>query len=538
MDPAIKEEKIPAGGIADFIYTDEELNILENQELEQEFGVSGIAQFKRIGKKIASYGRYGDDTVAHVEKGELIVPRALIENNPELKESIFSHLKELGVEDPERYVVGTNKNSINPDTGLPEFFLKKLFKSVKKGVSSIGRGVSKALKGVGKALKKAAPIIIPMALNFMFPGLGAVYSGALGAGIGTLVQGGSVEDAFKSALIGGATGAVTAGFAGEGTFSQNVMTDVGAGTSNISSAFQGDFQPLTQPSPATPSLRDLISEPEVKPFVTDEQVLSGMPKGGNYSAPIQPGTELSSPTYDLGGETFIDNIDTMGTQTVAPSSESPSMFQSMKDFSTKTGDLLFGKTPTTEQLNARAAELIAKDTSGKLTFDTALKQATTEMSPGFLRKYGPSLGIAGLGLTAAGAFDEPEEVRLETPRTGLDVYAENPDLYNIGNITPTTGQRAYAVPTSYGFQYNPYVFSQAPFQTAADGGEIFPRRTGGIGPNEGTPGKDSVRAMLMPGEFVMTTDAVRGLGNGNLNTGIKNMYNVMSKLESRGKAMA
>ena len=42
----------------------------------------------------------------------------------------------------------------------------------------------------------------------------------------------------------------------------------------------------------------------------------------------------------------------------------------------------------------------------------------------------------------------------------------------------------------------------------------------------------------MPGEFVMTTDAVRGLGNGNLNTGIKNMYNVMSKLESRGKAMA
>ena len=135
MDPAIKEEKIPAGGIADFIYTDEELNVLEDQELEQVFGASGIAQFKKIGKKIAQYGRYGDDTVAHVEKGELIVPRALIEDNPELKESIFSHLKELGVEDPERYVVGTSKNSINPDTGLPEFFLSKLFKGIKKGFS-------------------------------------------------------------------------------------------------------------------------------------------------------------------------------------------------------------------------------------------------------------------------------------------------------------------------------------------------------------------------------------------------------------------
>ena len=76
------------------------------------------------------------------------------------------------------------------------------------------------------------------------------------------------------------------------------------------------------------------------------------------------------------------------------------------------------------------------------------------------------------------------------------------------------------------------------YQAAAEGGPIFPRRTGGIAPTEGVPGEDSVRAMLMPGEFVMTTDAVRGLGNGNLNNGIKNMYTVMRNLESRGRAMA
>ena len=105
---------------------------------------------------MANFGRYGDDTVAHVETGELIVPRALIENNPKLKESIFSHLRELGVEDPERYVVGTSKNSLNPDTGLPEFFLKKLFKGAKKAVSSVAKGVGRALKGVGKALKRVA----------------------------------------------------------------------------------------------------------------------------------------------------------------------------------------------------------------------------------------------------------------------------------------------------------------------------------------------------------------------------------------------
>ena len=70
----------------------------------------------------------------------------------------------------------------------------------------------------------------------------------------------------------------------------------------------------------------------------------------------------------------------------------------------------------------------------------------------------------------------------------------------------------------------------------ADGGHVFPRRNGGISPDEGIAGKDSVKAMLMPGEFVMTTKAVRGLGNGDLNNGIKNMYSVMRNLEKRGRA--
>ena len=74
---------------------------------------------------------------------------------------------------------------------------------------------------------------------------------------------------------------------------------------------------------------------------------------------------------------------------------------------------------------------------------------------------------------------------------------------------------------------------------AKDGGEVFPRRTGGIMPDEGVPGKDSVRAMVMPGEFIFTTDAVKGASpTGNLNDGINNMYSVMRKLESRGKRMA
>jgi len=67
---------------------------------------------------------------------------------------------------------------------------------------------------------------------------------------------------------------------------------------------------------------------------------------------------------------------------------------------------------------------------------------------------------------------------------------------------------------------------------AAEGGPAyFPRRNGGIMPNEGSGTKDDVPAMLMAGEFVMTRDAVKGAGNGNLNKGIQKMYGMMDKLE-------
>jgi hypothetical protein len=66
----------------------------------------------------------------------------------------------------------------------------------------------------------------------------------------------------------------------------------------------------------------------------------------------------------------------------------------------------------------------------------------------------------------------------------------------------------------------------------ADGGEAyFPRRNGGIDPSEGSGKKDDVPAMLMAGEFVMTRDAVKGMGDGNLRKGIGRMYKMMDNLE-------
>jgi len=59
----------------------------------------------------------------------------------------------------------------------------------------------------------------------------------------------------------------------------------------------------------------------------------------------------------------------------------------------------------------------------------------------------------------------------------------------------------------------------------------FPRRDGGISPSEGSGTKDDVPAMLTAGEFVLTKDAVKGLGGGNNEVGIQRAYNMMNKLE-------
>ena len=69
---------------------------------------------------------------------------------------------------------------------------------------------------------------------------------------------------------------------------------------------------------------------------------------------------------------------------------------------------------------------------------------------------------------------------------------------------------------------------------AAEGGPMsFPRRNGGIDPSEGSVTKDDVPAMLMAGEFVLTKDAVKGLGDGNQRKGIQRAYNMMDNLEAR-----
>ena len=66
--------------------------------------------------------------------------------------------------------------------------------------------------------------------------------------------------------------------------------------------------------------------------------------------------------------------------------------------------------------------------------------------------------------------------------------------------------------------------------------ELDLRETGGFIPPVGIKEKaDDIPAMLSNNEFVFTADAVKGMGNGNVNKGAQRMYDFMKYLENGGR---
>lgn len=95
----------------------------------------------------AKEGRGGDTILAHLTPGEIVVPVQLVQTKKDL--AILQKLFDRNGVDLNQYTAGHESNSINPETGYPEFgigsFVKRTFKKATKAVG-------KALKNPGKAL--------------------------------------------------------------------------------------------------------------------------------------------------------------------------------------------------------------------------------------------------------------------------------------------------------------------------------------------------------------------------------------------------
>ena len=152
-------------------------------------------------------GRYGDNTMAHVSTGEMIVPQEVLDKRPDLKTGIMAALSQEGL-NPDRYTVGSGINSINPATGQPEFFnLKKLLRFAAPFL--LGPVVGKLLGGLGSAISPSlfgAAGKTGLIASKLSPQLTAAAKGALGAAATGALTGQKGRDLARSALLGGLGG--------------------------------------------------------------------------------------------------------------------------------------------------------------------------------------------------------------------------------------------------------------------------------------------------------------------------------------------
>ncbi len=176
----------------------------------------GIAEAARM---VASKGRNGDSMLAHITPSEAAL------------------LKRRG-----------GSGTINPATGLPEFFLKKVAKAFKNTVKRVVNVVKSVVNVVKKVVKSpVGKILATVALaTFLGPGafgiqglglgasIGTAGVSALSSGIVTAVGGGNMKDVLRSAATAylGAPGGPVSNYIGNAGAALGVTNAAGQAAIN------------------------------------------------------------------------------------------------------------------------------------------------------------------------------------------------------------------------------------------------------------------------------------------------------------------
>jgi hypothetical protein len=391
----------------------------------QAFAKGGIAELKPIAKTIASYGRNGDTMLAHITPAEARM------------------LRRRG-----------GSGTINPATGLPEFFLKKAFKSLGKAVKSF------ASSTVGKIVTTVAlgfflgPAAASM-LGATSTAAVAAVSGFVGSAGSTLLGGGNLKDALKAGAVGGLTAGAGAGImGGADAFASGSYT----GPTTIS----GQYDRLmgTPAAPAAPS----------GPAISQTGQVSGMAPNPADATQFEGSLAktTSTPSFmDKATDFYNKNISPSGIQEQGAANAIQTV---QKTFPTAT------------------AEQIMSAPAG-----SALAKAYSAAMPGIFSTYAPitaaSLGVMGL----AGGFKSTpaaaSEMKSEMMKSATDRIAEKGKQkeYYVQNL-PGVKYDEFGAPI-YG-QYNP--LPTTPASTTPTSNFDLPSTIGGIGslytPPSGTMG--------------------------------------------------
>lgn len=436
---------------------------MEDQELVEAFKKveSTIAQWgetgmlQKVGKEIgdsqtkrqpvqnfangglAALGRNGDNTLAHVQSGEMIVPNEVMRQNPGMRQGIMSAISGIGA-DPRRYTAGTPQMSINPQTGKPEFFLDVIKDNVGAVVGAIA----------GIALGPAGAI-------------GGSIAAGIGATAGSMViDGKSFGDALKrGAVAGGLTyGAHSIGMLGSSA--TDILTY--AETNGITVAEAAETLGAT-PSVAKEAMAmEFSGNPAMAGAVKQNLAAETAKKAASNLGPVSQPTQTASKT--IGKPSFSEFIEKGGDQ----------VLYSGDKFNLTAGDV------------AKGLPFLMSAFEDKQPADTnPFKNSLFNQVPENLKNRN---GI--LDMPAYKAAQRQTPVISSLQGRGLPGYA-------CGGHVEKDFQR---------------------------GGPV-------AGP--GTTTSDSIPARLSDGEFVMTANAVQGMGNGDLREGARKMYALMDRLERR-----
>lgn len=534
----------------------------------------GEPSLEAIASGLGSLGRYGDDYMVHAAHGETVVPAEILQANPQLKADLFRQMQLMGIKDPNRYVVGNALNSINPLTGQPEFFFKKIFRAVRK------------------VFKKVAPIVVPIIGNMIAPGIG----GPIASALLTKVQGGDWGDALKSAAFSYGAQALGSGIRGlaqaqAGTGMEGFWTGLKQGAlapyeaaSNLFSSgpenplAQGIFGPRgaglifdsaapqlgTSFSPAGASFGrralDTIfpaydaSLGQSGKIVTaaDQQAkqLSGLNPDGTtihkYGEPYQ-GMNLNkalaeqnaalaanqSPVNQTAGDVTMSHRGTgpaIDRSAAAPTTTHDwNYLEGTRDVGridtggdswlkgTKVGDFL-DRNPAIERIGGKVIE----HTAGPLAATGLAYYLASEDED-------PNLGeddIAQMTDPQARAWGQYNAQR---GRPDWDTWRTTPEARSLLADAGIHGPQYQMTDIARITGVDPSLINQQRMYGASGG--IASLQGGGevIGPGTGT--SDSIPARLSDGEFVMTAEAVRNAGKGDRNLGAARMYDLMQRFE-------